>query len=72
MKKKKKNKFKDININLEYKPKRTFEIKTTIKNVPSDYVITFPNISYIIIIEEKKTKNITYISIFNLIKFDCI
>ena len=69
MKKKKKNKF---NINLEYKPKRTFEIKTTIKNVPSDYVITFPNISYIIIIEENKTKNVTSFSIFNLIKFDCI
>ena len=74
MKKKKNKKFQDININIENNPKKTFSILTTIKNANPDYIITLPNISYIVLRQKNIQNNITTwsFSIYNIINFELI
>ena len=77
MKKKKKNKkFQNMNINIEYKPKRIFSIQTTVKNVSPDYIITLPKISYLILSQKNtnthnNSTSFTF-SIYNITNFELI
>lgn len=68
--KKKKKIFKDININIEYKPKKSLEIKTVLKNVLVNNIITFPNISYIILGKNNEEQNSSSFFFYNKTNFE--
>ena len=65
--KKKNKKFKDLDINIENKPKKSLEIVKTLKISSANNIITLKNISYFIISQNKFEKNSTF-PFFSIIK----
>lgn len=72
MKKKKCKKFKELDINIENKPKKSLKITATIKISSGNKIITLQNISYFII-EQKNLEQKTFsFTIFNKDNFELI
>ena len=67
MKKKtnKKKKFKEIDLDINYEPKKSIEVVKQIKNIYGDKMITLPHITYIIIRYKNYEKKLNSFSIYS-------